>query len=98
MRQDDAQREREITSDNARPSPGESSAGSSGVGPAPPVGHRSPLAMLMRLFSSVRLGIVLLSVLFVYMTIGSAGLFYAWYDPGGVGFFVDTYMLRQHRL
>ena len=37
---------------------------------------RGPLGMLLDLFSSVRFGIVLLVILFIYMTIGSAGVLY----------------------
>ena len=35
-----------------------------------------PLHGLLRLFSSIPLGIVLLSILFVYSSIGSAGILY----------------------
>lgn len=43
-----------------------------------------PLALLLDLFSSVRLGIILLVVLFVYSTIGSAGIVYP--APGPADF------------
>lgn len=52
---------------------------------------------LLDLFSSVRLGVISLAVLFVYLTIGSAGLFYPSYNPvSGIDF--TTYMVRQHRV
>lgn len=43
---------------------------------------RGPLTAVLDLFSSVRLGIVLLSVLFVYATVGSAGIVYPALGPG----------------
>lgn len=47
--------------------------------------------VLLDLFSSVRLGIVLMSVLFVYCSIGSAGLFY----PVGLNIFsADTWRIE----
>lgn len=41
----------------------------------PPI-RRNPLLPVLELFSSVRFGIVLMSVLFVYCSIGSAGIIY----------------------
>ncbi len=49
---------------------------------APPMARRSlprvggPLAPVIDLFSSVRFGIVILAVLFLYMSVGSAGIIY----------------------
>ncbi len=58
---------------------------------------RSPGGGVVGALSSIRLGISLLVVLFVYLTVGSAGLFYpVWDDVTGLGF--TTYMVRQHRL
>ena len=37
---------------------------------------RGPVSAVLDLFSSVRFGIVLLSILFVYMSVGSAGILY----------------------
>jgi hypothetical protein len=44
--------------------------------PSAKTATRGPIGALLDLFSSVRLGIVLLVILFVYMSIGSAGLVY----------------------
>lgn len=44
--------------------------------------RRGPLRRLLDLFSSVRLGIALMAVLFVYATIGSAGIIYPAIGPG----------------
>ena len=41
-----------------------------------PRARRGPVAALLALFSSVKLGIALLSLLFVYCSIGSAGILY----------------------
>ncbi len=46
-----------------------------GVSPARPKG-RGPLGMFLDLFSSVRFGIALLTLLFLYATVGSAGILY----------------------
>lgn len=48
-------------------------------GPRP---RRGPIALLIDLFSSVRFGIVLMVVLFIYCTIGSAGILYPEIGPG----------------
>jgi hypothetical protein len=61
---------------------------------------RGPLTLFLDLFSSVRLGIVLLVVLFVYSTIGSAGIVYP--APGPADFTVlgvpfRHEMMRQWR-
>lgn len=59
---------------------------------------RGPVTLLLDLFSSVRFGIILLVLLFIYMAIGSAGLVY----PVGVNIFsADAWVhrqVRQHRL
>jgi len=44
--------------------------------PASPVPARGPVTWLLDLFSSVRLGVTLLVLLFVYMSVGSAGILY----------------------
>ena len=44
--------------------------------PSAKTATRGPIGALLDLFSSVRLGIVLLVILFVYMSIVSAGLVY----------------------
>lgn len=58
---------------------------------------RGPLQLLLDLFSSVRFGIVLLTLLFIYSSIGSAGMF--WFTGGNP---LDTanwihVQLRQNR-
>jgi hypothetical protein len=45
-------------------------------GPAATAAARGPLRLLLDLFSSVRLGVTTMAVLFVYSSIGSAGIFY----------------------
>lgn len=58
---------------------------------------RNPLRWLLDLFSSVRLGIVLMAILFVYASIGSAGVIY---PDGGNIFSADGWahdQLRQWR-
>ena len=49
---------------------------SNGNAPPPPETGPGPINAVLRFFSSVRLGIVLLVVLFFYSWIGSAGIFY----------------------
>lgn len=41
----------------------------------------SPVAFLLRLFSSIRFGIILLAILFVYSSVGSAGIGIPWLTP-----------------
>ena len=41
----------------------------------------SPLALILRLFSSIRFGIILLALLFVYSALGSAGIGIPWVTP-----------------
>ncbi len=60
---------------------------------SPPAG-RGPIGLLLDLFSSVRLGIVLLAILFVYMSVGSAGVIY----PTGPNIFsADSWTHAQIR-
>lgn len=59
--------------------------------------RKGPLTLLLDFFSSVRLGIVLLALLFVYSSIGSAGTFWL---TGGNPFDSDNWIhiqLRQNR-
>ncbi|HMN95498.1 MAG TPA: hypothetical protein PKC43_04670 [Phycisphaerales bacterium] len=44
--------------------------------PLPRAARRGPLRLLLDLFSSVKLGIALLAILFVYSSVGSAGIVY----------------------
>ena len=72
--------------------------GSNDTVPSPPVKARVwSFEPLLELFSSVRFGIVLLVLLFIYMAIGSAGLVY----PVSVNIFsADAWVhrqIRQHR-
>lgn len=43
-----------------------------------PVGSNSPIGLLLRLFSSIWLGVTLLILLFIYSSIGSAGMPVSW--------------------
>jgi hypothetical protein len=56
-----------------------------------PSQRRGPLRLLLDLFSSVRFGVVLMAILFVYSSIGSAGVLY----PSSEGWAHDQ--LRQWR-
>lgn len=82
-------------SSNIKNGPGSSRAPESGQA-APR--SRGPVCLFLDLFSSVRFGIILLVLLFIYMAIGSAGLVY----PVGVNIFsADAWahrQIRQHRL
>ncbi len=71
--------------------------------PSPPArrtASRGPLTLLLDLFSSVKLGITLLVILFVYSTVGSAGIILPTSGPGDfkmLGINFQHSMLRQWR-
>lgn len=67
-----------------------------------PGARRGPLTLLLDLFSSVRLGIVLMAILFIYCSIGSAGILYPAIGPGNWNPFNPSVwrhdMIRQWRI
>ncbi len=64
------------------------------------IARRGPLRIVLDVFSSVRFGIVLMSILFVYCTIGSAGILLPTRGEGDLWFIVPLKheMLRQWRV
>lgn len=66
------------------------------VDPVPADAGFRPIHALLTLFSSVRLGITLMVVLFIYSSLGSAGIVYPVFEYGRLGFRHD--MIRQYRV